>query len=160
MSLYFRVEGVYPSICYIVLECNRPSICLQFNINSLDVSGNFTFYKIKSVYVMSYFDCCFYRKTVSQIFKYYIWDYSTKSFCEVLIFKYIEICALLGYYAASCTNCLPTFRDNVWVPSSRVKSPSRKERKPATYNVDSYGKCVLRGMYVQNAQFAKRRRHF
>jgi hypothetical protein len=29
-----------------------------------------------------------------------------------------EICALLGYYAASCGNCLPTFRD-VSVPSSR-----------------------------------------
>jgi hypothetical protein len=37
-----------------------------------------------------------------------------------------EICGLLGYYAASCGNCLPTFRDNVSVPSSRVKSPSRK----------------------------------
>ena len=34
-----------------------------------------------------------------------------------------EICALLGYYAASCGNCLPTFRDHVSVPSSRVKSP-------------------------------------
>ena len=39
----------------------------------------------------------------------------------------IEICALLGYYAASCGNCLPTFRDNVSVPSSRVKSPSRTD---------------------------------
>jgi hypothetical protein len=38
-----------------------------------------------------------------------------------------EICALLGYYAASCRNCLPTFRHNVSVPSSRVKSPNRKE---------------------------------
>jgi hypothetical protein len=38
-----------------------------------------------------------------------------------------EIYALLGYYAASCDNCLPTFRDNVSVPSSRVKSPNRKE---------------------------------
>jgi hypothetical protein len=37
-----------------------------------------------------------------------------------------EICGLLGYYAVSCRNCLPTFRDNVSVPSSRVKSPSRK----------------------------------
>jgi hypothetical protein len=37
-----------------------------------------------------------------------------------------KICALLGYYASSCGNCLPTFRDNVWVPSSRVKIPSRK----------------------------------
>jgi hypothetical protein len=49
-----------------------------------------------------------------------------------------KIFVLLGYYAASCGNCLPTFRDNVSVPSSPVKSPVRKERKPATYNVDSY----------------------
>jgi hypothetical protein len=48
-----------------------------------------------------------------------------------------EICALLGYYAASCGNCLPTFRENVSVPSLRLKSPSRKERKPASCNVDS-----------------------
>jgi hypothetical protein len=41
-----------------------------------------------------------------------------------------EICGLLGYYAASCGNCLPTFRDNVSVPSPRVKSPSRKESQP------------------------------
>jgi hypothetical protein len=34
-----------------------------------------------------------------------------------------EICPLLGCYAASCGNCLPTFRDNVSVPSSRVGSP-------------------------------------
>jgi hypothetical protein len=40
-----------------------------------------------------------------------------------------KICALLGYYAASCGNCLPTFRDNVSVPSSRVKSPRRKESR-------------------------------
>jgi hypothetical protein len=46
-----------------------------------------------------------------------------------------EISAFLGYYTASCGNCLPTFRDNVSVPSSRVKSQSRKERKPATYNL-------------------------
>jgi hypothetical protein len=57
-----------------------------------------------------------------------------------------DICALLGYYAASCGNCLPTFRDNVSVPSSRVKSPSKKERKPATYNADSekYGGVAVR----------------
>ena len=36
-----------------------------------------------------------------------------------------EICALLGYYAASCGNCLLTFRDKVSVPSSRVKSPTQ-----------------------------------
>jgi hypothetical protein len=44
-----------------------------------------------------------------------------------------EICPFLGYYAASCDNCLPTFRDNVSVPSSRVKSPNRKEsQQPIT----------------------------
>jgi hypothetical protein len=35
--------------------------------------------------------------------------------------KEVEICGLLGYYTASCGNYLPTFRDNVTVPSSRVK---------------------------------------
>jgi hypothetical protein len=33
------------------------------------------------------------------------------------------ICGLLGDYTASWGNYLPTFRDNVSVPSSRVKSP-------------------------------------
>jgi hypothetical protein len=32
-----------------------------------------------------------------------------------------EICALLEYNTASSGNTLPTFRDNVAVPSSRVK---------------------------------------
>jgi hypothetical protein len=32
----------------------------------------------------------------------------------------VEIYALLGYYAASCGNCLPTYWYNVSVPSSRV----------------------------------------
>jgi hypothetical protein len=35
-----------------------------------------------------------------------------------------EICALLGYNAASSGNPLPTFRNNVSVPSSRVKKSS------------------------------------
>jgi hypothetical protein len=38
-----------------------------------------------------------------------------------------ENCALLRYYAASRGNHLPTFRDNVSVPSSTVKK-SRKKR--------------------------------
>jgi hypothetical protein len=33
-----------------------------------------------------------------------------------------ENCALLGYYAASSGNSLPTFRDNLSVPSSKVKN--------------------------------------
>jgi hypothetical protein len=39
-----------------------------------------------------------------------------------------EICLLLGYYAASCGNCLPTFRDNACVLSSRARK-SKKKRK-------------------------------
>ena len=31
-----------------------------------------------------------------------------------------EICALLGHYAACSDNTLPTFRDNLSVPSSRA----------------------------------------
>ena len=34
--------------------------------------------------------------------------------------------ALLGYYAASSGNSLPTFRDNISVPTSRSKNPKRK----------------------------------
>jgi hypothetical protein len=37
-----------------------------------------------------------------------------------------EIRGLLGNYTASCGNYIPTFRDNVSIPSSRVKIPSRK----------------------------------
>jgi hypothetical protein len=39
------------------------------------------------------------------------------------MYQFDEICGLLGYYAASCGNCLTTFRDNGSVRSSRVKSP-------------------------------------
>jgi hypothetical protein len=38
----------------------------------------------------------------------------------------LEICALQGYYAAWNGNILSTFRDNVWVPSSRVKKSKKK----------------------------------
>jgi hypothetical protein len=38
-----------------------------------------------------------------------------------------EICGLLGYYAATCGNCLTMFRDNVSVPSSWVKSLTRED---------------------------------
>jgi len=36
------------------------------------------------------------------------------------LYKY-DICTILGYYAAYSGNSLPTFRDNLSVPSSRVK---------------------------------------
>jgi hypothetical protein len=38
--------------------------------------------------------------------------------------KVDEICSLLGYYAAYSSNSLSTFRDNLSVPSSRVKEYS------------------------------------
>ena len=38
--------------------------------------------------------------------------------------EFHENCVLLGYYAASSGNFLPTFRDNLSVPSSRVKNPN------------------------------------
>jgi len=41
--------------------------------------------------------------------------------CEV-----VENCVLLGCYAASSGNFLPTFRDILSVPSSRVKNPKTK----------------------------------
>jgi len=37
-----------------------------------------------------------------------------------------ENCSLWGYYAASSGNYLPTFRDTLSVPSSRVEYPKRK----------------------------------
>jgi hypothetical protein len=40
-----------------------------------------------------------------------------------------EICDLLGYYAASSGNPLPTFRDNVSVPYSRAKKSKKKKKK-------------------------------
>ena len=37
-----------------------------------------------------------------------------------------ESCAHPGYYAANSGNFSPTFRDNLSVPSSRVKNPRSK----------------------------------
>ena len=41
-----------------------------------------------------------------------------------------ENCALLGYYAASSGNFLPTFRDNCSVPQSRVMNPKKENFRP------------------------------
>jgi hypothetical protein len=40
--------------------------------------------------------------------------------------KYTEICALLEYDAALSGSSVPTFRDNLAVPSSRVKKSKKK----------------------------------
>jgi hypothetical protein len=51
------------------------------------------------------------------------------SFCVIVISGFRrdvdEICALLGYYAASNGNPLPTFRENVSVPSSKAKKSKK-----------------------------------
>jgi hypothetical protein len=49
-----------------------------------------------------------------------------------------EICGLLGYYVASCGKCLPTFRDNVSVPSSRVNNPSEDGTDTLSQNVGKH----------------------
>jgi len=36
-----------------------------------------------------------------------------------------EICALLGFYAAQSGSFLPTFQNNILVPSSKVKQPKK-----------------------------------
>jgi len=40
-----------------------------------------------------------------------------------LILTMLENCTLLGYYEVSRSNFLPTFWDNLLVPSSRFKNP-------------------------------------
>ena len=63
-----------------------------------------------------------------------------------------ENCALLGYYAASSGNFLPTFRDNLSRPSSRVKN--RRIRRRRGENLDScplkIGPIICRETSVRN----------
>jgi len=52
--------------------------------------------------------------------------------CVISGFRLIgdDNCALLGCYAASSGNYLPTFRDNLPVQSSKAKSPKRTSVSP------------------------------
>jgi hypothetical protein len=45
-----------------------------------------------------------------------------------------EICALLGYYAALSGNSVPTFRDNLSVPSSRTGPTDCTETSVQNYH--------------------------
>jgi hypothetical protein len=63
-----------------------------------------------------------------------------------------EICALLGYNAASSGNPLPTFRDNVSVPSSNVKK-SKKSRKLARETRGVYRERRGRGQLTSARHF-------
>jgi len=60
-----------------------------------------------------------YETTPSLVIQSFIWVTGLR--CQV-----DENCVLLGCYAASSGNFLPMFRDNLSVPSSRVKNPKRK----------------------------------
>ena len=68
-----------------------------------------------------------------------------------------EICSLLGYYAASNVNPLPTFRDNISVPSSRVKKSKKKGRKDflKSFTVedgtDTLSRNVVKGLQFDTA---------
>ena len=57
-------------------------------------------------------------------------DESILSFISGFLREVDENCPLLGYYAASSGNFLPTFRDNLSIPSSGVKNldPLRWDR--------------------------------
>jgi hypothetical protein len=71
---------------------------------------------------------------IKQIFLTDIRDFSFKIYNLYQMLKNIqsfspfgssENCALLGYYTASTGNFLPTFWNNLSVPSSSVKNPRR-----------------------------------
>ena len=55
-----------------------------------------------------------------------------RNFCVISVFRHevAENCALLCYYAVSGGNSLPTFRDNLSVPSSGFKNPKAWIHKP------------------------------
>jgi hypothetical protein len=54
-----------------------------------------------------------------------------------------ENSALLGYYAESSGNFLPTFRDNLSVPSSTVSVPKRRQEITATRCIITKKRAVL-----------------
>jgi hypothetical protein len=53
----------------------------------------------------------------------HIWN-ETDSYLAAVNYKTLESCTLVGCYGASSVNPLQTFRDNVSVPSSKVKRSS------------------------------------
>ena len=74
----------------------------------------------------------------------------------------VENCALLGYYAASSGNSLPTFRDNLPVHFSRVKNPGplptiREELSvPSSSNPSKMGPTVCHESSVSNYHYSLR----
>jgi len=58
---------------------------------------------------------------VKNYFNYNIYHFKTNHI-------FTENCALLGYYATSSDNSVPTFRDNLPVPPSRVKNQTNPNK--------------------------------
>jgi hypothetical protein len=69
-----------------------------------------------------------------------------------------EICALLGYYAASSGNPLPTFLDNLSVPYSRVKKP-KKDFLTLEYWTDRLSRNVGKGLPLDAAEASRSLQH-
>jgi hypothetical protein len=69
-----------------------------------------------------------------------------------------EICALLGYNAASRGNPLPTFRENVSVPSSRVKKSKKSRVGVLTreFGTDTLSRNVGKGLPLDAALYRRR----
>jgi hypothetical protein len=65
-----------------------------------------------------------------------------------------EICVLLGYHAALNGNPLPTFRDNVTVPSSRVKKS--KKGRSLEDGTDTLPRNVGKGLPFDPASHPRR----
>jgi hypothetical protein len=68
------------------------------------------------------------------------------------IYLRLEICALLGYYAASCRNCLSTFRDNVSASSSR-RIISQKSVGLISTAVEAWNQGYLHLVFVWECRF-------
>jgi hypothetical protein len=60
-----------------------------------------------------------------------------------------DICLLVGYYAASCGNCLTAFWDNVSVPSSRGKNVSGQRIGPIFSSRESETDALFRNVGKQ-----------
>jgi hypothetical protein len=68
-----------------------------------------------------------------------------------LLLRYVdEICYLLGFYAVFSCISVPTFRDNLWVSSSRVKK-SKKDFLTIEDGRASHSWRWVRGRFSQNA---------
>jgi hypothetical protein len=75
--------------------------------------------------IVTTYTASFTRRLESSAAKYVMEDHG---FRVISGFRrdYDEIYSLLEYYAASNGNALPTFRDNVAVPSSRIMTSKKK----------------------------------